>query len=64
MRHGLVNDHHRLAPGSPVGGGRERNRPEGGWESFRDFTHVRAVTVRVAQDAVDWYGGARQERLD
>jgi acyl-CoA reductase-like NAD-dependent aldehyde dehydrogenase len=30
---------------------------EGGWESFHDFTHVRAVTIRTAAQPVDWYGG-------
>jgi acyl-CoA reductase-like NAD-dependent aldehyde dehydrogenase len=30
---------------------------EGGWESFHEFTHLRAVTVRTAPDHVDWYGG-------
>ncbi|MBO0808743.1 MAG: aldehyde dehydrogenase family protein [Actinobacteria bacterium] len=60
-----VNDHHRLDPSSPWGGvGESGTGREGGWESFHDFSHIRAVTVRVAQDAVDWYGGASQERLN
>ncbi len=37
---------------------------EGGWESFDDFTHVRAVTVRIAEDPIDWYGDAASQRLN
>lgn len=60
-----VNDHHRLDPASPWGGVRESGAGrEGGWESFHDFTHTRAVTVRIASDDVDWYGGGLQERLN
>jgi acyl-CoA reductase-like NAD-dependent aldehyde dehydrogenase len=58
--HGLVwvNDHHRLDPAAPWGGVRDSGAGrEGGWESFHDFTHLRTVTVRVAPDPVDWYGG-------
>ncbi|HUZ22130.1 MAG TPA: aldehyde dehydrogenase family protein [Streptosporangiaceae bacterium] len=60
-----VNDHHRLDPSSPWGGiGESGTGREGGWESFHDFTHVRAITVRIAEDSVDWYGGRSQERLN
>lgn len=60
-----VNDHHRLDPCSPWGGVRDSGHGrEGGWESFDDFTHVRAVTVRTAPDDVDWYGGIALERLN
>ena len=60
-----VNDHHRLDPSSPWGGLKESGTGrEGGWESFHDFTHVRAVTVRTAQDDVDWYGGKATGRLN
>ncbi|BBZ03792.1 aldehyde dehydrogenase [Mycolicibacterium chitae] len=60
-----VNDHHRLDPCSPWGGVRESGQGrEGGWESFHDFTQVRAVTVRTAPDYVDWYGGVGQDRLN
>ncbi len=53
-----VNDHHRLDPGSPWGGVRDSGvGREGGWESFHDFTHVRAVTIRTDESPVDWYGG-------
>lgn len=58
--HGLVwvNDHHRLDPAAPWGGVRDSGAGrEGGWESFHDFMHLRTVTVRVAPDPVDWYGG-------
>lgn len=58
--HGLVwvNDHHRLDPAAPWGGLRDSGSGrEGGWESFHDFTHLRTVTVRIAPDPVDWYGG-------
>ena len=60
LLHGMVwvNDHHRLDPASPWGGVRESGiGREGGWESFHDFTHVRATTIRTAPEPVDWYGG-------
>jgi acyl-CoA reductase-like NAD-dependent aldehyde dehydrogenase len=60
-----INDHHRLDPSSPWGGVRDSGvGREGGWESFHDFTHVRAVTVRTAPDDVDWYGGVATDRLN
>ncbi|MEU8804199.1 aldehyde dehydrogenase [Spirillospora sp. NPDC048819] len=60
-----INDHHRLDPSSPWGGLKESGiGREGGWESFHDFTHVRAVTVRTAPDDVDWYGGKTTGRLN
>jgi acyl-CoA reductase-like NAD-dependent aldehyde dehydrogenase len=60
-----VNDHHRLDPSSPWGGVRDSGiGREGGWESFNDFTHVRAVTIRTAPDDVDWYGGVATDRLN
>lgn len=53
-----VNDHHRLDPSSPWGGVKDSGMGrEGGWESFHEFTHVRAVTVRTDPQPVDWYGG-------
>lgn len=58
--HGLVwvNDHHRLDPAAPWGGVRDSGvGREGGWESFHEFTHLRTVTVRIAPEPVDWYGG-------
>jgi phenylacetaldehyde dehydrogenase len=67
LEHGIVwvNDHHRLDPCSPWGGVRESGHGrEGGSESFADFSHVRAVTVRTAADDVDWYGGIALERLN
>ncbi|MGH3315280.1 MAG: aldehyde dehydrogenase, partial [Nocardioidaceae bacterium] len=60
-----VNDHHRLDPSSPWGGLKQSGMGrEGGWESFHDFTHVRAVTIRTASDDVDWYGGKATGRLN
>jgi acyl-CoA reductase-like NAD-dependent aldehyde dehydrogenase len=60
-----VNDHHRLDPSSPWGGvGDSGIGREGGWESFHDFTHVRAVTVRIAPEAARWYGSSSQGRLN
>lgn len=60
-----VNDHHRLDPSSPWGGLKDSGiGREGGWESFHDFTHVRAVTVRTAATDVDWYGGHMTGRLN
>lgn len=65
LTHGIVwvNDHHRLDPASPWGGVRDSGvGREGGWESFHDFTHLRAVTIRTASDGVDWYGGGSGAR--
>jgi acyl-CoA reductase-like NAD-dependent aldehyde dehydrogenase len=60
-----VNDHHRLDPSSPWGGiGDSGVGREGGWESFHDFTNVRAITVRTARSAVQWYGSSDQGRLN
>lgn len=60
-----VNDHHRIDPGSPWGGVKDSGvGREGGWESFLDFTHIRSVTVRTADDDVDWYGDEPPERLN
>jgi acyl-CoA reductase-like NAD-dependent aldehyde dehydrogenase len=61
LEHGIVwvNDHHRLDPASPWGGVRDSGTGrEGGWESFHEFSHVRAVTIRTDPDPVDWYGGS------
>lgn len=66
LTHGIVwvNDHHRLDPASPWGGVRDSGvGREGRWESFHDFTQVRAVTIRTAERGVDWYGGDN-ERLN
>jgi acyl-CoA reductase-like NAD-dependent aldehyde dehydrogenase len=60
LEHGIVwvNDHHRLDPASPWGGVRDSGTGrEGGWESFHEFSHIRAVTIRTDPDPVDWYGG-------
>ncbi|MDA8116821.1 MAG: aldehyde dehydrogenase [Actinomycetota bacterium] len=60
-----VNDHHRLDPSSPWGGAGESGiGREGGWESFHEFTHTKAITIRTAPEPVDWYGGQRLERLN
>lgn len=60
-----INDHHRLDPSSPWGGFKESGTGrEGGWESFHDFTQVRVVTIRIAPDDVDWYGGQATGRLN
>ncbi|MPZ73924.1 MAG: aldehyde dehydrogenase family protein, partial [Nitriliruptorales bacterium] len=49
---------HRLDPSSPWGGVKDSGMGrEGGWESFHEFTHVQAVTVRTDPHPVDWYGG-------
>lgn len=66
LTHGIVwvNDHHRLDPAAPWGGVRSSGTGrEGGWESYREFTEIRSVTVRTAPGAVDWFGG-REERLN
>jgi acyl-CoA reductase-like NAD-dependent aldehyde dehydrogenase len=60
-----VNDHHRLDPASPWGGVKESGLGrEGGWESFHDFTNIRSVTVRTADDDVDWYSEGAPKRLN
>jgi phenylacetaldehyde dehydrogenase len=60
-----VNDHHRLDPASPWGGVKDSGLGrEGGWESFHDFTNIRSVTVRTAEDDVDWYGETTPDRLN
>jgi phenylacetaldehyde dehydrogenase len=60
-----VNDHHRLDPASPWGGVKESGLGrEGGWESFHDFTNIRSVTVRTAEDDVDWYSEGAPLRLN
>jgi acyl-CoA reductase-like NAD-dependent aldehyde dehydrogenase len=60
-----VNDHHRLDPASPWGGVKESGLGrEGGWESFHDFTNIRSITVRTADDDVDWYGDTAPDRLN
>ena len=67
LLHGIVwvNDHHRLDPAAPWGGVRDSGMGrEGGWESFHEFTEVRSVTIRTADSAVDWYGGAATDRLN
>lgn len=67
LRTGIVwvNDHHRLDPSSPWGGVRESGiGREGGWESFHSFTHIRSVTIRTAEEPVDWYRGIATERLN
>jgi acyl-CoA reductase-like NAD-dependent aldehyde dehydrogenase len=67
LAHGIiwVNDHHRLDPSSPWGGVRASGTGrEGGWESFHDFTHLRAITVRIADQPVDWYGADTPGRLN
>jgi acyl-CoA reductase-like NAD-dependent aldehyde dehydrogenase len=60
-----INDHHRLDPASPWGGIKESGvGREGGWESFRDFSQVQSITVRTAEDDVDWYGASSPVRLN
>ena len=63
--HGLDQRPPPARPSSPGGGLKESGTGrEGGWESFHDFTHVRAITVRTAADDVDWYGGRATGRLN
>jgi phenylacetaldehyde dehydrogenase len=60
-----INDHHRLDPASPWGGVKDSGLGrEGGWESFHEFTHLRSVTVRTADDDVDWYSSEAPGRLN
>jgi acyl-CoA reductase-like NAD-dependent aldehyde dehydrogenase len=60
-----VNDHHRLDPASPWGGLKDSGvGREGGWESFHEFTEIQSITVRVADDDVDWYGSDSPVRLN
>ncbi|MDA8266508.1 MAG: aldehyde dehydrogenase family protein, partial [Actinomycetota bacterium] len=51
----------RFDPASPWGGVRDSGMGrEGGWESFHDFTQIRSVTVRIAEQGVNWYGGEHE----
>jgi acyl-CoA reductase-like NAD-dependent aldehyde dehydrogenase len=60
-----VNDHHRLDAASPWGGVKDSGvGREGGWESFHEFTQIQSITVRTAEDDVDWYGSDGPLRLN
>ncbi len=60
-----VNDHHRLEPSLPWGGVKESGTgKDAGAESFADFTWIKTVVVRTADDDVDWYGDADPGRLN
>jgi len=60
-----VNDHHRLDAASPWGGVKDSGvGREGGWESFHEFTQIQSITVRTAEDDVDWYGSDGALRLN
>lgn len=60
-----VNDHHRLEPSLPWGGVKESGTgKDAGSESFDDFTWIKTVVVRTADDDVDWYGQADPGRLN
>ena len=60
-----VNDHHRLEPSLPWGGVKESGTgKDAGTESFDDFTWIKTVVVRTAEDDVDWYGQADPGRLN
>ena len=60
-----INDHHRLDPAAPWGGLKDSGvGREGGWESFHEFTEIQSITVRVAEDDVDWYGSDAAVRLN
>lgn len=67
IRSGMVwvNDHHRLDPASPWGGVKDSGvGREGGWESFHEFSDVQSITVRTAEDEVDWYSDPSPGRLN
>ena len=60
-----VNDHHRLDAAAPWGGVKDSGvGREGGWESFHEFTQIQSITVRTAEDDVDWYGSDGPLRLN
>ncbi|MFI0510949.1 aldehyde dehydrogenase family protein [Streptomyces sp. WSLK1-5] len=60
-----VNDHHRLEPSLPWGGIKESGTGrDAGTESFDDFTWLKTVVVRTADDDVDWYGSDTPGRLN
>jgi len=60
-----VNDHHRLEPSLPWGGVKESGTgKDAGTESFDDFTWIKTVVVRTAEDDVNWYGQATPGRLN
>ena len=62
-----LNDHQvsAMAPQLPWGGVKDSGvGREGGWESFHEFTEIQSITVRVAEDDVDWYGSDAPVRLN
>jgi acyl-CoA reductase-like NAD-dependent aldehyde dehydrogenase len=60
-----VNDHHRLEPSLPWGGVKESGAgKDAGTESFDDFTWIKTIVVRTADDDVDWYGSDEPGRLN
>ena len=60
-----VNDHHRLDAAAPWGGVKDSGvGREGGWESFHEFTQIQSITIRTAEDDVDWYGSDGPVRLN
>src|SRR5215213_8105145 len=60
-----INDHHRLDAAAPWGGVKDSGvGREGGWESFHEFTQIQSITIRTAEDDVDWYGSDGPLRLN
>lgn len=60
-----VNDHHRTSPSMPWGGVKDSGfGKQSGREAFDQFSTVKAVVVRTAPDAVDWYGDDTHDRLN
>jgi acyl-CoA reductase-like NAD-dependent aldehyde dehydrogenase len=60
-----VNDHHRAAPAMPWGGMKDSGAgKQSGQEAFDDYTTVKAIVVRTAAEAVDWYGSNVHRRLN
>jgi len=60
-----VNDHHRASPTMPWGGVKDSGAgKQSGREAFDDYTTVKAIVVRTAPEAVDWYGSDPHRRLN
>ncbi len=60
-----INDHHRVEPSMPWGGTKDSGvGKECGVESFDDFSHTKAVIVRIEPEGFDWYGDTAGDRLN
>jgi acyl-CoA reductase-like NAD-dependent aldehyde dehydrogenase len=60
-----VNDHHRLSAAMPWGGFKDSGvGRQAGIESFRTFTEVKSIVVRIADGAPGWFTDGETQRLN